>query len=211
MSVCTYVPTYNFFLIFKSCIKKCMKKSNNSFICQILGSPVEEDECGICGGDGSKCKQRFRAFKRRSSNKIGHAKVMILPAGSRNIEISFQSKANVSLALKERQTNLLVHQGHQGRSSVNRSTFVTEGTKFTYKRSFNGLNDLWHGKGPLLAPLVVLSAADRIGSVFSVNVSYTVSRFNDPLFSMQKYEWVIKGWSKCSKECGGGHQHLILK
>ena len=72
-------------------------------------------------------------------------------------------------------------------------------------------DDYLHAKGPLLGPLVVLASSDQIGALFSVNVSFSVSRLNDPLFSMQKYEWVIKGWSKCSKECGGGRQRLILR
>ena len=94
---------------------------------------MQEDECGICGGDGSKCRSRKRTFD-RSVLKVGHSKLMILPAGARNIRISFHSMENVSLALKERQTNVLVHEGHNFDHHLNRSTFVTEGTKFTYKR-----------------------------------------------------------------------------
>lgn len=183
---------------------------------QILGSPVEEDECGICGGDGSKCKSRQKSFERRSVAKIGHSKLMILPAGARNLEIAFHSSHNVSIALKERQTNLIVHEGHHNRHRLRnddhhslKTTFVTEGTKFTYETTSD--NDYLYGRGPLLAPIVVLASSDKIGVAFSLNVSYTVSRLNDPLFSLQKHEWVIKGWSKCSKECGGGHQRLILR
>lgn len=143
---------------------------------------------------------------------------MVLPAGARNLEIAFHSQGNVSIALKERQTNLIVHEGRRiqhrhwrndHQSSSLQTTFVTEGTKFTYETTPD--NDYLYGRGPLLAPIVVLASSDKIGVAFSLNVSYTVSRLNDPLFSMQKHEWVIKGWSKCSKECGGGNQRLILR
>ncbi len=32
------------------------------FFWQIIDSPVQEDECGVCGGDGSKCRQKSRSF-----------------------------------------------------------------------------------------------------------------------------------------------------
>ena len=71
--------------------------------------------------------------------------------------------------------------------------------------------EVLNARGPLLGPLVLLVMSDRIGASFQTNVSFIMSRYNDPLFSMQKYEWVIKGWSRCSKECGGGFQRLILR
>ena len=175
---------------------------------QIIGSPVEEDECGICGGDGSKCKSRHRSF-RRSSVKLGHSKLMILPAGARHILIRFKAlTSNITLSIKERQTNQMVYQGQQWGAS-NRSTFVTEGAKFT-RQNLNQ-TDLLHARGPILGPLVLLTSSDHIGDTFSANVSFTVSRLKDPLYSMQRYEWVIKGWSKCTKDCGGGYQKLILR
>ena len=50
--------------------------------------------------------------------------MMMLPTGARNIQIHFNSHQNVSLSVKERQTNLMVHQSQQ---SWNRSVFITEG------------------------------------------------------------------------------------
>ena len=58
--------------------------------------------CGICGGDGSKCKTRRRKFDRRPTVKLGLSKLMLLPAGARNVKITFQSSENVSLTLKAR-------------------------------------------------------------------------------------------------------------
>ena len=132
---------------------------------------------------------------------------MILPAGARRIQIHFTTTENVTLALKERQTNVIIHDGFK---SWNKTTFITEGSKFNYERVEN-VDETLEARGPLLGPLVILTVSDRIGAKFRANVSFTMSRYNDPLFSMQKYEWVMKGWSRCSKECGGGSQHLILR
>ena len=46
---------------------------------------------------------------------------------------------------------------------------------------------------------------------FNAVVNFTVSRVNEPMSTVQQYEWAIKGWSKCSKECGGGKQHLVMR
>ncbi len=72
-------------------------------------------------------------------------------------------------------------------------------------------SEVLNARGPLLGPLVLLTSSNMTGVLYEANVTYTMSRLNDPMFTMQKYEWVIKGWSKCSKECGGGRQHLILR
>ena len=57
---------------------------------QIRDSPVKEDRCGVCGGDGSKCKVKGRTFDRKI-NKIGNSRIMILPNGARNIHVSLSS------------------------------------------------------------------------------------------------------------------------
>ena len=113
---------------YKFKLSEVRKKIGNEYILfiiifQILGSPVKQDQCGICGGDGSKCRLRKRKFDRQTS-KRGNSKMMMLPTGARNIQIHFISRQNVSLSIKERQTNLMVHQSQQ---SWNHSVFITEG------------------------------------------------------------------------------------
>ena len=86
-------------------------------------------------------------------------------------------------------------------------TFITEGTKFRYQ------NLTLSGRGPLLRSVVLL-ALHKVTNMtlsYEIEVNYTQSRKNGPLFSMQQNEWVIHGWSKCNKECGGGKQHVLLK
>ena len=84
------------------------------------------------------------------------------------------------------------------------------GSKFDYCKE-DDFTENFNSKGPLLGPLVLVVASNKIGNLFQANVSFVMSRYNDPLFSMQKYEWLTKGWSRCSKECGGGVQRLILR
>ena len=106
---------------------------------------------------------------------------------------------------------------------------ITKGAKFKFIRS-NMDNNRGRGRsnmnrenmskpksevlvarGPLLGSIVVMASSSEIGSKYKALIKFTVSRVNDPLSSMSQNEWVIKGWSRCSKECGGGKQHLIVR
>ncbi|CAJ0568740.1 unnamed protein product, partial [Mesorhabditis spiculigera] len=52
----------------------------------VLGSNVEKDRCGICGGDGSSCRHVKGSYNERGS--FGYNEVLKIPAGSANIEIT---------------------------------------------------------------------------------------------------------------------------
>ena len=52
---------------------------------------MQTDRCGICGGDGTKCKERSKEFEAKVSS-FGNTKLAIVPAGARNIKISLSSK-----------------------------------------------------------------------------------------------------------------------
>ena len=61
---------------------------------------MKEDRCGVCGGDGSKCKVRSREFDRKM-NKIGNTKIMLLPKGARNIQIILSSEVSTKVFTKQ--------------------------------------------------------------------------------------------------------------
>lgn len=58
---------------------------------QILGSPITEDHCGVCGGDGSKCKVKTKRFHGRAGGK----KLIALQRGARKIKISIKKMPKV--------------------------------------------------------------------------------------------------------------------
>ena len=62
---------------------------------KILGSPVSEDDCGVCGGDGTKCRVKTKTFKGRGGGK----KLIILQRGARNIRIVVKKMAKASKIL----------------------------------------------------------------------------------------------------------------
>ena len=56
---------------------------------RILGSPLQEDMCGICGGDGSKCAVQAHTARKRINRDF--SKVMVVPRGARRLEVSTNS------------------------------------------------------------------------------------------------------------------------
>ena len=56
---------------------------------KILNSPLQEDQCGICAGDGSKCSVQTRKVKKRVGKDF--TKFLVLPRGIRHIEIEEKS------------------------------------------------------------------------------------------------------------------------
>ena len=62
---------------------------------KILGSPLEEDQCGICAGDGTKCITERETIQRKVNKMF--TKVFLLPAGSRWLEVQKISGDKVHL------------------------------------------------------------------------------------------------------------------
>ena len=110
---------------------------------------------------------------------------------------------------------------------ADRTSVVAKGTRFKFIRSnsesylggnTNGQSsnelsrdEVLIARGPLLGPIVVMGSSNDLHAEFKATISFTVSKTGTTEPSTSKHEWVIKGWSKCSKECGGGKQHLIVR
>jgi hypothetical protein len=141
----------------------------------------------------------------------------------------------VNVTLKERETNQIVFKGKEV-TKTERTSVVAKGTRFKFIRSnsesylgrSNGNNqhqgrrrsssreEVLIARGPLLGPIVVMASSNQINLEYKASVTFTVSKPHDgylttKLRNASKNEWVIKGWSRCSKECGEGKQHLIVR
>ena len=109
---------------------------------KILGSPVQEDRCGICAGDGSKCALKEQRVRKRLRVDSGNfTKVFLLPKGARSMEITLtipavgsaanSSGSQIHLILWDRRADIAVLDGAQvpGGSTA----AVAEGTRFDYR------------------------------------------------------------------------------
>ncbi|XP_013140287.1 PREDICTED: A disintegrin and metalloproteinase with thrombospondin motifs 7-like [Papilio polytes] len=53
----------------------------------IVGSELEEDACGVCGGSGAACKTVLGIYTKDTARQPGYSEVAVIPAGSRNVKI----------------------------------------------------------------------------------------------------------------------------
>ncbi|XP_040571137.1 A disintegrin and metalloproteinase with thrombospondin motifs 3 [Lepeophtheirus salmonis] len=202
-TLCSYDDPSNICVQGKCLILGCDK---------IVGSSVKEDACGVCGGDGTKCIVKTKKFV-LSMAKDNFVKVCNIPKGVRSIELqsnSLSKNVDVSIGVRSHSYSgfLLKNFEH------NYTTFISDGTKFTYKKMHG--NETLSARGPLQSgifiylynegPLIQTSMTK-----YEVNLKYIVSKENDPLFTIRRYEWTSTGWSKCSSKCGGGTQKLLMR
>ena len=138
---------------------------------RILNSPLQEDQCGICAGDGTKCSVQTRTIKRRIGKDF--TKMFVFPRGARHIEMEEKSLQNISLLMKERKSDLSFFNSS---TLTSHWTTVSSGTKFQFQLSEKSL--LITARGPLLAPVVVgMSSSSR--NYGEVNVKYITENLED--------------------------------
>ena len=90
------------------------------------------------------------------------------------------------------------------------SRFVSEGTLFKYVEDQQAAS--LTARGPLLGPLIIFVAAARnltANASYEVVVEYVVPPA--PSEVIRAFEWNVQGWSKCSRDCGGGRQQILQK
>ncbi|XP_063782276.1 thrombospondin type-1 domain-containing protein 4 isoform X3 [Pseudophryne corroboree] len=95
-----------------------------------LGSDKAVDKCGVCGGDNTACKVVSGVFKHVLS-KVGYHKVVEIPEGATNINVTEMAKSNNYLALRSRSGRSIIN----GNWAIDRpGKYEGGGTMFTYKR-----------------------------------------------------------------------------
>ena len=150
---------------------------------RILNSPLEEDRCGICAGDGSKCSVQERTVKKR----IGHnfTKLFVIPRGARNIEIENGKVGNISLILRERKSGADIFDSSTLKGHW---TTISEGTKFQFQQL--GKNLIITARGPLLAPIFVgMTSPNRMDGTSSFK--FITENLEDTHVSRHRYSFVV--------------------
>jgi hypothetical protein len=110
---------------------------------KILGSPVQEDRCGICAGDGSKCTEKEQSWRKRLRGDNSFTKAFLLPKGARSIELVATSMVNgsqIHLVIRDRRNNITVLDGSlvPGGSTA----AVAEGTRLDYRKNFHSIPNI---------------------------------------------------------------------
>ncbi|XP_067279605.1 A disintegrin and metalloproteinase with thrombospondin motifs 2 isoform X1 [Pseudorasbora parva] len=174
----------------------------------VIASELEDDKCGVCGGDNSTCKIVKGNFT-RSTRKPGFLKILEIPRGARHIQIrEFKGTPHI-LAVKNQATDHLFL-NDEGDFPESR-TVIEKGVAWEYAN--NDDMETVQTTGPLKYGVLIMVQSQ---SISKVTLSYKYILPEDPLSSMENtlpqddtmyFEWALRKWSHCSKPCGGGKQY----
>ncbi|XP_078416477.1 A disintegrin and metalloproteinase with thrombospondin motifs 5 [Cetorhinus maximus] len=183
----------------------------------IIGSKLQYDKCGVCGGDSSTCVKVSRSFTKRS---VGYREVTRIPAGATHIKVrqykpKGQQRFTAYLAVKRKNGDYLFN----GKYMISTSETIIDlnGTVLNYS-GWSQKDDQMHsmGHGPLKEPLIIQILATDPGKPLDVRYSYFVPRKQVPSANENAIKtlaaqsnlpkWVMGPWLSCSRTCDTGWQ-----
>lgn len=192
---------------------------------RVLGSTVKEDNCRVCGGDGSTCRTISGVYEQNQGLRTGYADMLYIPAGSTNIKIEEVRPTNNYLAIRNQKGKPHLNGKYRIQPP---GTYNIAGTKFHYERP-QGRKDArvnfpekLRALGPIDEPLFIqlLYQEPNQGVSYEYSIPLTQDSASDPnsiLSSvssdsgarkkgMPRYVWIFGDFSECSKTCGNGVQ-----
>ncbi|XP_072517585.1 A disintegrin and metalloproteinase with thrombospondin motifs 2 isoform X2 [Salminus brasiliensis] len=174
----------------------------------VIASELEEDMCGVCGGDNTTCKNVKGNFT-RSTKKPGFLKILEIPRGARHVMIrEFKGTPHI-LAVKNQATDHLFL-NDEGEFPESRAV-IEKGVLWEYSNDDD--METVQTTGPLRYGVLIMVQSYNASKV---TLSYQYILPKDLPSSMENslpqddkvyFEWALKKWSHCSKPCGGGKQY----
>ncbi|XP_045512095.1 A disintegrin and metalloproteinase with thrombospondin motifs 7-like [Pieris brassicae] len=163
----------------------------------IVDSDVEEDECGVCGGDGSACKTVQGIYNKDTVRRTGFSEVAVIPAGSRNVKIQEKVSPGNFISIASAKSSKIYLNG--ARNTTLTEYFVA-GAPAVYERDRD-----WEKvriSGPLAEDIKVYQRIFR-GRHRNPGVTYQYV-VDQP---KRKFQYRLSDWTACSVTCGVGRMH----
>ncbi|KAL4704462.1 hypothetical protein ACJJTC_019561 [Scirpophaga incertulas] len=160
-----------------------------------VNSDVEEDACGVCGGNGSACKTVQGIYSKGTTKQSGFSEVVIIPAGSRNVKIQEKVSPGNYISIGSAKSKKFFLSG--ARNATLTEYFVA-GAQAIYERDRD-----WEKvriTGPIEEDIKVYQRIFR-GRHRNPGVTYqyTVDR------ARRRFSYRLSEWSPCSATCGTGY------
>ncbi|XP_054831006.1 A disintegrin and metalloproteinase with thrombospondin motifs 5 [Eublepharis macularius] len=185
----------------------------------IIGSKLQFDKCGICGGDNSSCTKIMGTFNKRSK---GYTDIVKIPEGATHIRVrqfkaKDQSRFTAYLALKRKNGEYLVN----GKYMISTSETIIDlnGTVMNYS-GWSHKDDFLHAMGHMgtKETLIVQILATDPAKLVDVRYSFYVPKKQEQMTnsvpsnsssnkltpSLIQPQWVTGPWLSCSRTCDTG-------
>nr|XP_040143140.1 A disintegrin and metalloproteinase with thrombospondin motifs 5 [Ictidomys tridecemlineatus] len=184
----------------------------------IIGSKLQYDKCGVCGGDNSSCTKVIGTFNKKSK---GYTDVVRIPEGATHIKVrqfkaKDQTRFTAYLALKKKNGEYLIN----GKYMISTSETIIDinGTVMNYS-GWSQRDDFLHGMGYSATKEILIVQILATDPTKALDVRYS---FFVPKKSTQKVnsvtshgsnkvgshlpqlQWVTGPWLACSRTCDTG-------
>uniref|UniRef100_A0A452GLI9 A disintegrin and metalloproteinase with thrombospondin motifs 5 n=1 Tax=Gopherus agassizii TaxID=38772 RepID=A0A452GLI9_9SAUR len=185
----------------------------------IIGSKLQYDKCGVCGGDNSSCTKVMGTFNKKSK---GYTDIVKIPIGATHIKVrqfkcKDQNRFTAYLALKRKNGEYLVN----GKYVISTSETIIDlnGTVMNYS-GWSHKDDFLHAMGHSATKeiLIVQILATDPTKALDVRYSFFVpkkqtqmtnyvtinSNSNKVTPQLAQPQWVTGPWLSCSRTCDTG-------
>ncbi|EHB17278.1 A disintegrin and metalloproteinase with thrombospondin motifs 5 [Heterocephalus glaber] len=184
----------------------------------IIGSKLQYDKCGVCGGDNSSCTKVIGTFNKKSK---GYTDVVRIPEGATHIKVrqfkaKDQTRFTAYLALKKKSGEYLIN----GKYMISTSETIIDinGTVMNYS-GWSHRDDFLHGMGYSATKeiLIVQILATDPTKALDVRYSFFVPKKSTPAVNSvtshgsnkvglhtPQLQWVTGPWLACSRTCDTG-------
>ncbi|XP_078214528.1 A disintegrin and metalloproteinase with thrombospondin motifs 5 isoform X2 [Callithrix jacchus] len=184
----------------------------------IIGSKLQYDKCGVCGGDNSSCTKIVGTFTKKSK---GYTDVVRIPEGATHIKVrqfkaKDQTRFTAYLALKKKNGEYLIN----GKYMISTSETIIDinGTVMNYS-GWSHRDDFLHGMGYSATKeiLIVQILATDPTKPLDVRYSFFVPKKSAPKVNSvsghgsnkvgshtSQLQWVTGPWLACSRTCDTG-------
>ncbi|XP_073778387.1 A disintegrin and metalloproteinase with thrombospondin motifs 2 isoform X2 [Danio rerio] len=172
----------------------------------VVGSALQEDKCGICGGNGTKCKTHKFDFTYEKKRDV--FKVLVVPRGARHLFIQELNGTAHILAVKNKASGDFFLNSHEDYPETR--SVIEKGLEWEYENKNN--KDTIQTNGPLKNDVVIMIRMHGSAKV-KLSIKYITDNDNNGANENNMvpdnavpFSWVVKRWTPCSKPCGRGTQ-----
>ncbi|XP_006128894.1 A disintegrin and metalloproteinase with thrombospondin motifs 5 isoform X1 [Pelodiscus sinensis] len=185
----------------------------------IIGSKLQYDKCGVCGGDNSSCTKVMGTFNKKSK---GYTDIVKIPVGATHIKVrqfkaKDQNRFTAYLALKRKNGEYLVN----GKYMISTSETIIDlnGTMMNYS-GWSHKDDFLHAMGHsatkeiLIVQILATDPTKAVDVRYSFFVpkkqtqmtNYVTSSGNSNKVTphLTQLQWVTGPWLSCSRTCDTG-------